>query len=308
VHPLDGVRAKIERGERHTATLHRELDRLFERKKPPTVALGKKFNEEESYLSVTVARVDEIPVRFGVIAGDALHNFRSALDQLIYELAFVDGGGVESKRLEKTAFPASLTVENFRSDYVQKTMLAGLTVRHRALVRPFQPYRSREADKTHDPLAMLDALSNDDKHRLTQPSLISTTGFEITIPSTVGHNCHIPMGSTMTCRPIGGKPLEKNAEVMRVPIVVTGPEPDMEMKCGLEFFVGLRNGLDISGVLEAIGKRSRAILEAFVPEFETQKALRYRDVPKLGRITPRTEATPLLSSEITPGFVFSYEP
>jgi hypothetical protein len=224
-----------------------------------------------------------------MIAADAWHNFRSAIDQLIFELAFIDNGGKEDKRLERTMFPASTTIENFRGNHVQNTLLACLTQRHRALVRRFQPYRRTYLPVEQHPLALLDALSNDDKHRLTQPALVTAHAYTFRFKDF--RNCH-PASLQASGDNTGGVPLKLNQELMRLPLVITGPNPDVKMESDMTVYVGLRNGLDLWGVTSGIGKYCRGIVEVFAPEFERPKAMRMRGRPRLGRIVPREPLPP----------------
>ena len=117
-----------------------------------------------------------------------------ALDQLIFELAFMDsraGKRLSGKQsLGRTMFPASDTLVNFESHHVCYTLLAGITKQHRAQLKRFQPYRSRNYPGVH-PLRLLHDLSNDDKHRLTQPVLLCPHTISLDVPGEdeVVHAC-----------------------------------------------------------------------------------------------------------------------
>src|SRR5438105_3153161 len=84
-----------------------------------------------------VAEVTDLPPRLAVILGDATPTSRSALVQLVSEIAFIDSVG---KEFDKTAFPASMDIANFRSSYVQGNLLEGVNKSHRALIARYQPY------------------------------------------------------------------------------------------------------------------------------------------------------------------------
>lgn len=283
-HPLTGVRAKLARGEYHTKTLERELDRIFKKpRKRGHITIRKEIDAENGKLRLRVAKVYRLSPRVGLIAADAIHNFRSALDQLLFEMAFIDLGGKQDKALERLMFPASLTPENFSGHHVQDVLLAGLTQEHRALVDRFQPYNGTERPIAHHPVALLDALSNDDKHRLTQPAFVTSHSFSVRIEDM--RDCAIAHPIVIEGESTGGRPLDVDTQLASVNIVVTGPNPEVDVQpINMEVFVGLRNGLDLWGVLSGIGKYCRGIVEVFSPEFETSEAVACRGLTRPGRI------------------------
>jgi hypothetical protein len=279
VHPLDSVRAKIRRGYLHVKALEQELERfLSKRKKPPGVSISAKVHPDKDYISLSVHRVEEVPLWIAVIAADAFHNFRSALDQLIFETALIDGGGSEPK---KSAFPASQTIDNFRSSYVQDKMLKYLTVRHRILVRRFQPYRGWKYEGAH-PITLLDDLWNDDKHRFTQPIFLCAEVISPNFP-TVGRDCFV-RGAASDGRVLG-RPLRPGTEFMRIYIVQTGPKPHLDVKVTSTVFVGLRNGESVASVGRKVSRYIKEIVAAFEPEFERPKALKMKGVARPGNLS-----------------------
>lgn len=301
-HPLEGVRAKLDRGDKHLKALDRSIARLMESSKRPRLRLRTEVHLKPGRpeLICLIDYVSPLPLRFGAIAGDAIHNYRSALDQLIFELAFIDSGGVEQL---KTAFPASDTHTNFNSSYVQSTLLSGLTKRHRAMVKRYQPCRGWDGYGPH-PIRLLDDLSNDDKHRLIQPSLVTPQSLEVNFPDgVVGRDCHFPEHGNFVFHQLIGRPLEADTEVFRTPLVVTGPNPHMNVECRADVFVGLRNGVELDGGLRRISRLAHTIVNAFAPEFETRKALRLRTKPRYGRIEPGRQIVPTKFSARAPSNV-----
>lgn len=95
----------------------------------------------------------EIPDRFGILAGDAANNFRSALDYLVGRLAELDTG-VKKRRF--TQFPIEDTPDGFTRR--QPKYLSGLNGTHIRAIEQLQPY------KGCDWAAHLRRLSNLDKH------------------------------------------------------------------------------------------------------------------------------------------------
>jgi hypothetical protein len=106
--------------------------------------------------------------------GDAVHNIRSALDYLVYELA-----PPKVRRKRTTQFPIFLT----QADFLGKSgaMIEGIAGDERKLIESVQPYRSDDP-RTH-PLAVLNRLSNRDKHRLLVPVVAAMDLSEVWVGS-----------------------------------------------------------------------------------------------------------------------------
>ena len=96
--------------------------------------------------------------RIGIRVGEMVYNLRAALDDLIFSLAWHDGGSRpegEHERLLQFPFDDSPKFFEGRRD----TMLKGLTEDHIALVKRYQPHKGCDWTRT------LREISNADKHR-----------------------------------------------------------------------------------------------------------------------------------------------
>jgi hypothetical protein len=175
--PLDGVQAKLDRAFEHGHALREEIrvllkEEFYGTSQIPSPKLDAKgVLRCEGYFHV----LKQPPPKLGVIAGDLAHNLRSALDHLIYQLALLDSGG----RPEGTFFPIARSNVEYRVPRsgevasLRDRALAGVGEDHRTLVDAEQPFVGRtrhEADGTM--LAMLNAFSNTDKHRVIQPTAL----------------------------------------------------------------------------------------------------------------------------------------
>jgi hypothetical protein len=290
-HPLDGVWAKLRRGDEHVRAYRRAEAGTFRRKKPPSVGLRLYFDDNDSTCVVMTARVDELPLRLGVLVGDAVHNYRSALDQLVFELAFMGSqGGTRPPglSLEKTMFPGSETRANFESGNVQTRLLAGLTQKHRAYLKRFQPYRGRKLPPPH-PISRLMDLSNDDKHRLTQPVLICPTSITFDLYFGNFQDCEPAPGEPTWGDKFLGRPLKPDTEIVRFPIRKTGPKPYVKVKGEITKFVGFQDGTSAVEQLTRIGAYARGIVEFFAPEFDRPIAKRLSTLPRPVRLTELTD-------------------
>ena len=107
-------------------------------------------------------RVEVLPVRLNTLIGEFLHDLRSSLDHLAWQLVEHNSG----KPSSDTSFPI-LKVTPSTNKQGQRTLpnvAGGLSTRARALIDGAQPYKlgARYVDQ---PLWMLHQLWNIDKHR-----------------------------------------------------------------------------------------------------------------------------------------------
>jgi hypothetical protein len=158
---LTEVRLKLDRAGQHIAAIRARCQEFIDRDPPPfSSRSGQTPGPEGSTEYTAYAVVREQPPRdLGPLIGDAVHNIRSALDYLIYELA---PPNVRAKGT--TQFPISLTPQKFTDSAFR---IEGITGDERKLIERVQPYHS-DHPRTH-PLAVLNRLSNRDKHRLLVP-------------------------------------------------------------------------------------------------------------------------------------------
>jgi hypothetical protein len=105
---LTGVRIKIERAKEHIRNLETEVSTFIESSDNRVVA----EDDSETGDLVYVARIGApIPLRFGAIVGDTVHNLRASLDVLIAELVLASGGTFTPK----VKFPFAKDADSFKS-------------------------------------------------------------------------------------------------------------------------------------------------------------------------------------------------
>jgi hypothetical protein len=108
------------------------------------------------------------PSHLSLITGDCLHNLRSALDNLAFELALEHNWGRLSKGIERgSAFPIlSIDIEQDEKSMKRfKKMTRGMSPGAKTAIEQLQPYKRGE-DYAYDPLWQLNELSVRDQHRL----------------------------------------------------------------------------------------------------------------------------------------------
>lgn len=98
---------------------------------------------------------------WGRTFGDAMHNLRSVLNNMVAEIAQADGATKE--QIKNVQFPVALSAKQWRSE---KRRIQILPPEVQAAIEKLQPFTQTPQSPEQHPLAVLSALSNQDKHRL----------------------------------------------------------------------------------------------------------------------------------------------
>lgn len=174
---LVGAVAKLTHGERHFDALGREIWSFLEQDQMDLAS-----SHEDGWQVVRVASVPEPPLEWGVSLGDGLHDFRSALDNAVASLVRLAGG--EPSRSNE--FPILVDTPENRREKILSTALRGVLSAYQQPIREAQPYLSGEGRYRH-PLAVLQSLSNADKHRLVHVATVRPADGEYRLRTTVGN-------------------------------------------------------------------------------------------------------------------------
>jgi hypothetical protein len=158
---LDGVWAKLARAEEHLITLADAIKAFITRDPQPFGLSIPKFDPSTGWHTVYAIVDEDPPERLGVILGDVLHNTRSALDHLVWQLVILNG----KEPGRHNAFPVAKTEGAWRA--AQERQLAGVAEAHLKVIEKAQPFQVDDPDRS--PLAWLQYLSNTDKHQVVHP-------------------------------------------------------------------------------------------------------------------------------------------
>jgi hypothetical protein len=160
VNQLSGFKAKLKRADEHLEALDDEIAEFLD--SHPYAVRFEIDRETGQHVAKIKVRRDPPAIRWGLLIGDCVHNMRSALDHLAWQLA-------GPKPPPKTEFP----IFHDRKEFKRKGPGGGLykirgikDPKARALIKSVQPCRSdRSPPKVH-PLYALWILSNTDKHQM----------------------------------------------------------------------------------------------------------------------------------------------
>lgn len=285
-HPLAGCEQKLCRAHKHFKLLAQKIDTLGSGElHPATFRTERKPNADDTFWTV-VETVEQPPLYLATIIGDIVHNLRSSLDYLVFELAFLGVGG---RRVPgRTGFPICDTRGYWLSRRVQDTLLDGVTAKHRALIYRAQPcYRRKDKPgpaalrrRPRSALVDLHNLWNEDKHRMVQLADLAPYSVK---PRIRFDDCE-PRGIPRIHTEVLGRPLKVGAEIFTVPIRPTGPKPQVYVDFEMTFQVCLREGYPVRFALAHIADWITALIQRFEPIFETPRARRLWGVPRDGWI------------------------
>jgi hypothetical protein len=160
VHPLDGINAKIQRADEQIKNLNAEIsDWLGKNRHLYRTIHEADHDARQAILSVTGP---DPPLRFSVIAGEIVHQLRSCLDHLVYQLVIAKSGSPDAKLEHILQFPICYTPQNFER---ARRQIQGVSDTAAAEIERRQPYHNKVDIRMH-PLWLLRELDNADKHRL----------------------------------------------------------------------------------------------------------------------------------------------
>jgi hypothetical protein len=164
---------KVERAKHHI----RQLDiaiRRFDKSEPYTLSIQHKPNI--GHVALYVASLEPVPEYIALIIGDAVHNFRSALDHLAWQLVEA-GGGVPDK---DTYFPICQNAQQYASA-VGKGEIKKIPVGTKEALSAVQPYICG-----NDTLWHIHELDRIDKHRLLITTTTAIKKWSIVIDPSIG--------------------------------------------------------------------------------------------------------------------------
>ena len=100
------------------------------------------------------------PIEIALMAGDILHNARSALNHAVYGLAVAHCPTLSNRERSNLQFPIVGDLSDFKNER-RRGRLLGVPARHRTVIRRLQPYHGGHPNSA---LKLLTDLNNTDKH------------------------------------------------------------------------------------------------------------------------------------------------
>lgn len=233
---LDGPIAKLDRAKTHFKALNKSIG-AFKRSKTHDFVVTKfDPNTGEKVLNLKILKEPKNP-EWGLLLGDMVHNLRSALDHLVWQLVLLNG----EKPRRQNQFPIIGTKNEYweipvnRSESVRDRMLSRVSDDHRAFIDIVQPFNAGN-DPTGTALAVLSWISNTDKHRVVHAGFVLTEEpsedlFDVTTLHPGGAYVDVSMN--------WGE-LKDGAEIMRFRPVP--PDAHVNMNAQVPTYIAFREG------------------------------------------------------------------
>ncbi len=259
--PLQSARDKLARGDSHRAATRREVRRFFNRYPHPTF----KVNAEVDPRSLTIGDIYRgrlvvdrgypvAPISFASRFGDILHNYRSVLDHIAWQLVLHGSSWPlpDDWAEARVQFPTYDTPDLFDKNVARR--LPGASPAAIDYIRERYQYDTG-ANPTNNALLALAKLSNEDKHR----SLHASVGVFKTLKSNVAFIRCLPLEWHS---PPGRPALKSGTEVAGFACRITGPDPKMKMKVSPTVQIIIEDWADMTEMIEGLRGEVREILNA----------------------------------------------
>ncbi|HEV8564902.1 MAG TPA: hypothetical protein VGR41_08300 [Actinomycetota bacterium] len=216
-------------------------------------------------VTIVVKLGDDVPRLsddFPLILGDAIHNYRSTLDHLTWDLVKRFGAKLNRKQAMDVQFPIHTSAAAFKNMRHRRT--PGVPDKpHRALIKRYQPYRRGDGPKA---IGWLNTLSSHDKHRELIPSIIAPKGVLIAAQSLTPGVQLLGYRALLT-GPSAINPGTPVAELdLSVPLSLQSGQAQVAVNTKFTLLPLLSRKRHIGGVLEAISATTLTIIEAMEAE------------------------------------------
>ena len=266
---LDGPIAKLDRAKTHFHALNKSIG-AFKRSKTHDFVVAKfDPNTRERVVHLKILREPKNP-EWGLLLGDMVHNLRSALDHLVWQLVLLNG---EAPR-RQNQFPIIGTKNEYwevpanRSESVRDRVLSRVAEEHRAFIDVVQPFNAGN-DPTGTALSVLSWISNTDKHRVVHASFVLTEEpseelFDVTTLHPGGASVDVTMN--------WGE-LEDGAEILR--FRPNPPGAHVNMNAAIPTYIAFREGgrqIHAEGI-KVIFKWVDSYVRGFEPIFRGELAM-----------------------------------
>lgn len=207
---LAGIAAKVTRAREHLETLE-AATQAFVEAQPHKLTF--EFDQQSRDYLIRAHVEHSPPVMLGVMLGDYLHNLRSALDHLVWQIVVAEGNTPG----RWNEFPIVAEEAQFRSGVLvprqrgKRSPLLGVGDQAVQIVQSCQPYHPPPEPGAVNLLAVLHDFSNIDKHRVVHSTLVRLTDQP---PHLTG------VGFTAVRVNWGTTPVEDGAELGRLKVFV----------------------------------------------------------------------------------------
>lgn len=238
-----GYRLKLRRAQEHLDLIAREVGEFI--KNELHSSIPQQMQPENRWTYVRWGRdIGPVPDYWGTHLGDFVHNVRSALDVIIWDLVLKN----DEIPGYHTMFPICETEAQWRNEVEERCSnrglppTAGLSVPVLAVVQGLQPYKFGNLEAPKSPFMKLLRLSNTDKHRVLHVAAVHTYSRKVSV-RVVPQDC-FKIRDKRVAPP--GTEIKPGAEIARLKIrMVRKPAPGVEV--GVKFSAPIQASFSTPG-------------------------------------------------------------
>lgn len=262
--PLLGGLPKLNRGDDHLKALMADMEQWLGSE--PYLLDPQRTDDHCEYRLHAHVPDDKLPpiLEWALVTGDALSNYRGALDQMVYTLAALNTDLSEPPDAHLLSFPIATSKSKFEK---MGRSIEQLPPELRMRIESVQPYLSdRYETVAHHPLVRLRDLNNIDKHRLLHFAVLNVTLFEgeFKVQGSMGED---PGGTIW----VNTEPLEQGAPVVVIkfdrPTMLE--ETDIHLRLRIAFHPtdgGTSTGRSLPDEMNDIREEVIRLVKMFNPE------------------------------------------
>lgn len=265
---LLGVRLKIERAKQHFDHLCATIQ-SWGSTEPEDHHPAFDYDPDRKCMHITIQKVRPNNPDWALIAGDVVHNLRSALDHLVCQLAILNGQ--LSSCCNKTSFPICLTEPVFLNSKARADIAPLIHPDALTRIEELQPYQAAKAqgkDPSRSNLWIVSQLDIIDKHRMLVVAAKHFRASELTVR--VNDGAPIPVDCSNDW-----KPLKDGAQIATVDLsafpLKSEDKVSVEAQTELQVFFNETgcgcDGLPIEAALAPCINYVSAIIDLFAPAF-----------------------------------------
>jgi len=266
---------KLRRARVHLNAFHQSADRV--RKAEPYDLIRHERDESRIKWAWTwdVERTRPFPFYWPILIGEVLYQIHSALDHLAWQLAFVKSAPHDPERV---TFPIYTSESDFwkpgdREQFRRGSggwRLARIPDEAHQMIVDVQPYKCGNRAPKH-PLALLFALSNEDKHKSLHIAWTAVTRQRL--EQSAIHNVRVE-SFTIDRR----DPFETRLnDFASLRATVTGPNPHLDVEPGFMFEEVFGEGSPDNAVGELVFESLKVIFNYVLDEVFTRRFVPYFD-------------------------------
>ncbi|MHB1526922.1 MAG: hypothetical protein ACYCZN_11700 [Candidatus Dormibacteria bacterium] len=257
---LDSAWFKWDWAVRHSQLLKADIDRALKSdgdSSDSVLGIGHNYDPKLQCWVIRVTHVGATPIRFSLIAGDLIQNFRSALDHLAWFLVqrIPRDVPLPDDELKRVYFPICDSEGQF--DRSVPTKLPGVGDTDLAIISQFQPYFIGDEGKAWHAFRILADLSDHDKHRTLQPVALRLN--TVTCRALNSRDCVVWRITPVTT----ADPLQVNMKLASIFARKTGPKPTFEVEIEPTADVAFNGNVWVKDFLDRVQENVFKLLLAF---------------------------------------------